>query len=204
MFRTLICPSSGARDYTYVIAAYGVQCLGCWWSAVRSRAAGCCSTPNSRIPATKALHTICGNNTSIVSSSWWWAYECPKHVEQIIIAIKHSVASSWFSSLRLSYDARTKIHQVLFSFCLAFPLFCPSHVDFYFPLTNAVNGSKHSPTLLKTIGLRAPNSSPPLTLQNSPSAPCASAANAIESYTGIINRRSISINDLLVFDTFTR
>ena len=24
MFRTLICPSSGARDYTCVIAAYGV------------------------------------------------------------------------------------------------------------------------------------------------------------------------------------
>ena len=60
-----------------------------------------CSTPNSRLPATKALHTICGNNTSIVSSSWWWAYECPKYVEQIKSAIKHSVASSWFSSLRL-------------------------------------------------------------------------------------------------------
>ena len=69
----------------------------------------CCSTPNSRPPATKALHTICGNNTIIVSSSWWWAYECPKHVEQIIIAINHSVASSWFSSLRLYYDARTNI-----------------------------------------------------------------------------------------------
>ena len=119
MFRTLICPSSGARDYTYVIAAYGVQCLGCWWSAVRSTAAdhasgmreivshnfshprliACCSTPNSRPPTTKALHTICGNNTSIVSSSWWWTYECPKHVEQILSAIKHSVASSWFSFL---------------------------------------------------------------------------------------------------------
>jgi hypothetical protein len=35
-----------------------------------------------------------------VSSSWWWAYKCSKHVEQIISAIKHSVASSWFSSLR--------------------------------------------------------------------------------------------------------
>jgi len=43
-----------------------------------------CSTPNSRLPATKALHTICGDNTSRVSSSWWWAYECPKHVKQII------------------------------------------------------------------------------------------------------------------------
>jgi len=31
MFRALLCPSSGALDYMYVIAAYGVQCLvaGC-------------------------------------------------------------------------------------------------------------------------------------------------------------------------------
>jgi hypothetical protein len=39
MFRALMCPSSGARDYTCVIAAYGAKCLGCWWSAVRCRAA---------------------------------------------------------------------------------------------------------------------------------------------------------------------
>jgi len=124
MFRVLICPSSGARDYTCVIAACGVQCLGCWWSAVRCRAAGyasgmresvrqlssnlphpgriaCCTARNSRPPATKALHTVCSSNTNIVSSSWWWAYKCPKHVEQIISAIKHSVTSGWFSSLCL-------------------------------------------------------------------------------------------------------
>jgi len=29
----------------------------------------CCFAPNSRPPATRALHTICGNNTSIFSSS---------------------------------------------------------------------------------------------------------------------------------------
>ena len=31
MFRALPCPSSGARDYMYVITAYGAQCLvaGC-------------------------------------------------------------------------------------------------------------------------------------------------------------------------------
>ena len=80
--------------------------------ASRTTRVACCSTPNSRPPATKTLHTICGNDTSIVSSSWWWACECPKHVEQIIIAIKHSEASSWFSSLRLYYDARTNIHQI--------------------------------------------------------------------------------------------
>jgi len=73
----------------------------------------CCPAPDRRPPATKTLHTISGNTTSIVSSSWWWAYECPKHVEHIISAIKHSVASSWFSSLRLYYDARTNIHQII-------------------------------------------------------------------------------------------
>jgi len=31
----------------------------------------CCSAPNSRPPATKSLYTICSNNTSIVSSSWY-------------------------------------------------------------------------------------------------------------------------------------
>ena len=59
----------------------------------------CCSARNSRPPATMALHAICGNNTRIVSSSWWWVYKCLKHVEQIISKMKHSVASSWFSSL---------------------------------------------------------------------------------------------------------
>jgi len=31
MFRALLCPSSGARDYMCVVTAYGVQCLvaGC-------------------------------------------------------------------------------------------------------------------------------------------------------------------------------
>jgi len=60
----------------------------------------CCPAPDRRPPTTKALHTICGNNTSVVSSPWWWAYKCPKHIEQIISAIKYSVASSWFPSLR--------------------------------------------------------------------------------------------------------
>ena len=59
-----------------------------------------CSAPNSRPPATKALQTIYGNNTSIVSSSLWWTCMCPKYVEQITIAVYPSVVSSWFSSLR--------------------------------------------------------------------------------------------------------
>ena len=77
----------------------------------------CCSTSNSRKPANKALHTICGNNTSIVSSCWWWAYECSKHVEKIISAIKHSVASNWFSSLRLYYEARTNMLHICQNGC---------------------------------------------------------------------------------------
>ena len=61
---------------------------------------GCCSSLLScNWPPTtinKALHTIGDNNIHIVSSSWWWAYKCPKRVERIVSAIKHSVTSSWF------------------------------------------------------------------------------------------------------------
>ena len=96
IFRAILCPSSGARDYMCVITAYGVQCLGYWLSEVRCRTSGyaswlrdvarlqssnipqlgrvaCCSAPDLRQPATKILHTIGGNNTHIVSSSWQWA-----------------------------------------------------------------------------------------------------------------------------------
>ena len=40
VFRALQCPSSGARDYTCVITAYGVQCLvaGCRGSGARQQA----------------------------------------------------------------------------------------------------------------------------------------------------------------------
>ena len=55
------------------------------------------------------------NNKRIVSSSWWWAYKCPKHVEQIISAINHSVASSWFSSLRDTQTLCIDVRQTLFS-----------------------------------------------------------------------------------------
>jgi len=101
MFRALIGPSSGARDYTCVYCR--MWCVMPWLMVV--------GWPL----ATKALHTICGNNTIIVSSSWWWAYRCPKHVEQIISAMKHSVASRWFSSLRVRtvyvrYDYQSTQH----------------------------------------------------------------------------------------------
>jgi hypothetical protein len=40
MFRALLCPSSGARDYMRVITAYGVQCLvaGCRGSGAGQQA----------------------------------------------------------------------------------------------------------------------------------------------------------------------
>ena len=47
---------------------------------------------------------IGSNNTHIVSSSWWWAQKCQKHVEHIISAINYSVASSWFFFCTLYYS----------------------------------------------------------------------------------------------------
>ena len=41
----------------------------------------CTWTPTA---SNQALHTIGGNNAPRVSSSWWWALTCPKHVEHII------------------------------------------------------------------------------------------------------------------------
>ena len=74
-FRVLLCPSSGARDYMCVITAYGVQCLVLVaWGEVQ--AAGYASRKGD--------------------VAWWWAQQCPKHVEHIISAITHSVAYSWF------------------------------------------------------------------------------------------------------------
>ena len=95
MFRALLCPSSGARDYMCIITAYGVRCLGCWLLEVRCKQQAMrsewgmlldsveqhpsCRTHSRlsctylRQPATKASHTIGSNNTHIVSSSWWWA-----------------------------------------------------------------------------------------------------------------------------------
>ena len=101
-----------------VTAAYGVQCLvaGCRESGAGQQAMrpgrwmlhdesyniphpgriACCPAPDLQQPATKASHNMGGNNTHIVSRSWWWTQKCPKHVEHIISAINHSVASSWF------------------------------------------------------------------------------------------------------------
>ena len=95
MFRALLWPSSGDRDYMCVITVYSVRCLGCWLLEVRCRAAVYASGmrdvarrvvrhpsswTHSQLPCTwllttsnQALHIIGGNNTQIVLSSWWWA-----------------------------------------------------------------------------------------------------------------------------------
>ena len=78
----------------------------------------CRCAPNSGPPATKTLHTICGNKTSIVSRSWWWTYECPKHVEQIINAIKRSVAYSWFDAVRFRKLVWSYRHRMTGNFCV--------------------------------------------------------------------------------------
>ena len=93
------------------------------WLCVRDE--GSCRTAPDRLPpATNALHTTRGNNTCIVSKSWWWPYKCPKHVEQITIAINHSVATSWFSSLHIYNDARTNICQSLELLLTSISLLC--------------------------------------------------------------------------------
>jgi len=80
----------------------------------------CCLERDRRPPTTKVLHIICCNNTSIVSSSWW-AYKCPKRVEQIISTINHSVASIWFSSLRSVLVWNCVAGGVVYCYCVKSP-----------------------------------------------------------------------------------
>ena len=82
MFRASLCPSSGAQEYYTSILQTGRITLS--------------STPDQLLEKTTAQNTIRSNHCIILLSSWWWAYWCPKHVEQAIrSAIKTSVASSW-------------------------------------------------------------------------------------------------------------
>ena len=57
----------------------------------------CCPVPDLPTTSKRELYTTCHTN-SIVAGCWWWAYSCPKHVEQTTSSIKHCVATSWFSS----------------------------------------------------------------------------------------------------------
>ena len=85
--------------------------LGCWLSESQAQDSRLCVRGEGRIaclpapdlPTTsnREIDATC-HTSSIVASSWWWAYTCPKHVEQIIRSIKHCVASSWFSSTHIT------------------------------------------------------------------------------------------------------
>jgi hypothetical protein len=104
MFWALICPSSGARDYTF---SYNMWRVVPWLLVVGGQVQ--CSricvldaypvtlhlSADHQQPRHYTPHVV---TKSIVSSSWWWAYKCPKHVEQITSSINHWVASSWFCS----------------------------------------------------------------------------------------------------------
>jgi hypothetical protein len=87
---------------TILVLMCSAWCQRCWWTAGRCRAAG-------YVFRETAPHI----RTSIVSGSWWWAYECPKHVEQIIRTISHQVTSSWFFFSPYIDDARTHAYQIL-------------------------------------------------------------------------------------------
>ena len=119
MFQACLCPSSGARYYTAGMAC-GVWFLVAGGRKVRCRTAGCasgmrdavwllsnsfphpgciacCPAPDLPTTSNQESHATC-HTSSVVASSWWWAWTCQKHVEQITSSIKYWVASSWFSS----------------------------------------------------------------------------------------------------------
>ena len=84
MFRVSPCPSSGAQEY-YTVNQHPAN-----------------RTPNPQLHTRPATWKTTAQNTTrsghciILLGSWWWAWWCPKHVEQAIrSAIKTSVASSW-------------------------------------------------------------------------------------------------------------
>ena len=100
VFRASPCPSSGAQEYYTVVAACGI-----FMRPV-------CRMLVNQHPANR---TTAQNTTrSNLLSSWWWAWWCPKHVEQAIrSAIKTSVASSWhFISTSINIRVAWKLKDI--------------------------------------------------------------------------------------------
>jgi len=93
------------RSSTLYLCYYRIWCVIPWLLVVGGQVQG------SRLCVRDE-----GSYTSVMSSSWWSSYMCPKYVEQIISAINHLVASSWFSSLRIYSDARTNIHKIYWDY----------------------------------------------------------------------------------------
>ena len=115
MFRASLCPSSGAHEYYTVVAACSNLCCGfsSSWSGVELRVMRpVCRMLVNQHPANR---TTAQNTTrSNLLSSWWWAWWCPKHVEQAIrSAIKTSVASSWhFISTSINIRVAWKLKDI--------------------------------------------------------------------------------------------
>ena len=80
MYRALLCPSSGAHDYSADYhMAIAIACNPDTYPACLHL------TSNQQQPKNRTAHVVI---SIIVVSSWWWAYQCPKHVETIISIIK--------------------------------------------------------------------------------------------------------------------
>ena len=92
-FRAPLCPSSGALElYRWLLPVVVVSLV--YGSLVWCAAVGYVSgLRDAALEHSPQVATTC----TILLSSWWWAYWCPKHVERkISFAIKNqSVESSW-------------------------------------------------------------------------------------------------------------
>jgi len=87
MFQAFMCPSSG-ENYCSMRHCYLPLCMGGVWSA------GWISIqPTDQKPPIQSDKYHCSLDTVIFS--WWWAHECPKHVEKIDKYIKQNCAPSW-------------------------------------------------------------------------------------------------------------
>jgi len=125
MFRALICPSSGARDDTCVITAYGVWCLGCWWSAVRCRAAGYASGMTEIVLLSKVARSSMPQLIATACTVRWHAL--PSTPERFNFAVSwsvskyshkmapHSTLNSPWDELGLSGPAIRKHYPILSS-----------------------------------------------------------------------------------------
>ena len=69
MFRTPLCPSSGAQKYYRVVAVCGISCC----SILQTGHITLSSTPDQLLEKTTAQNTTRSNHCIILLSSWWWA-----------------------------------------------------------------------------------------------------------------------------------
>ena len=72
------------------------------------------SQPDLTAYTATALYHARRSHHSVVSS-WWWAWNCPKHVEQFIKRnnVLYNVTSSWFCYLHLNPMVYSSVSQPL-------------------------------------------------------------------------------------------